>query len=165
MLSFLKKRDDMGTSKPGRYMNTKGSARTMSQFALVHTSEGKFTKPQKSIEHLKLAGGGHGQKGMDLLDKYGITYHIVKVYPNGVRVGNVPGHKERAKRSGIGQSWFPASWNEKKIKRAGEHVAQLHRNRQASDGTIMYGTFKGVRIGVIKTNGQIGTVFPDKIQP
>ena len=165
MLSFLKRRDDMGTSKPERYMNTKGSARTMSQFALVHISEGKFTKPQKSIEHLKLAGGGHGQKGVDLLDKYGITYHIVKVYPNGVRVGNVPGHKERAKRSGIGQSWFPASWNEKKIKRAGEHVAQLHRNRHASDGTIMYGTFKGVRIGVIKTNGQIGTVFPDKIQP
>ncbi|MBO4435897.1 MAG: EndoU domain-containing protein [Fibrobacter sp.] len=155
----------MGTTKPGRYMNTKGSARTMSQFSLVHASEGKFTKPQKSTELLKLAGGGHGQKGMDLLDKYGIPYNIVKVYSNGVRVGNIPSHKERAKRSGIGQSWFPASWSEKTIKRAGEHVAQLHRNRNVPDGKIMYGTFKGVRIGVIKTHGQIATVFPDSYQP
>lgn len=155
----------MGTTKPGRYMNTKGSARTMSQFSLVHSSEGKFTKPQKSAESLKLAGGGHGQKGLELLDKYGISYNIVKVYPNGVRVGNVPRHKEKDKRTGTGQSWFPASWSEKTIKRAGEHVAQLHRNRNFPDGKIMYGTFKGVRVGVIKTNGQIGTVFPDRIQP
>ena len=95
----------MGTSKPGRYMNTKGSARTMSQFSLVHASEGKFTRPQRPTDPLKLVSGGHGQKGMNLLDKYGIAYNIVKIYPNGVRVG------------------------------------------------------------VIKTNGQIGTVFPDKNQP
>ena len=155
----------MGTTKPGRYMNTKGSARTMSQFSLVHASEGKFTRPQRPTDPLKLMSGGHGQKGMDFLDKYGIPYNIVKVYSNGVRVGNVPSHWAKAKRTGINQSWFPASWNEKTIKRAGEHVAQLHRNRNAPDGKIMYGTFKGVRIGVIKTNGQIGTMFPDKIQP
>ena len=92
----------MGTSKPGRYMNTKGSARTLSQFALVYSPEGKFTKPQKSDERLKLAGGGHSQKGMELLKKYGIAYNIVKIYPNGVRVGNVPDHRE--KRMGINQS-------------------------------------------------------------
>jgi hypothetical protein len=95
----------MGTSKPGRYMNTKGSARTMSQFSLVHASEGKFTRPQRPTDPLKLVSGGHGQKGMNLLDKYDIAYNIVKIYPNGVRVG------------------------------------------------------------VIKTNGQIGIVFPDKNQP
>ncbi len=155
----------MGTSKPGRYMNTKGSARTMSQFSLVHASEGKFTRPQRPTDPLKLMSGGHGQKGMNLLDKYGIAYNIVKVYPNGVRVGNVPSHSARAKRTGTNQSWFPASWSEKTIKRAGEHVAQLHRNRNVPDGKTMFGTFKGVRVGVIKTNGQIGTVFPDKIQP
>ncbi len=155
----------MGTSKPGRYMNTKGSARTMSQFALVHVSEGKFTRPQRPTDPLKLMSGGHGQKGMDLLDKYGITYHIVKVYPNGVRVGNISNHKDRRKRVGLNQSWFPASWNEKKIKRAGEHVAQLYRNRNTPDGKVMFGTFKGVRVGVIKRNGQIATAFPDSFQP
>lgn len=155
----------MGTTKPGRYMNTKGSARTMSQFSLVHASEGKFTRPQKPTDPLKLMSGGHGQKGMDLLDKYGIPYNIVKVYPNGVRVGNIPSHWAKAKRVGTNQSWFPVSWNEKTIKRAGEYVGQLHRNRNVPDGKIMYGTFKGVRIGAIKTNGQIGTVFPDKNQP
>ena len=51
------------------------------------------------------------------------------------------------------------------IKRAGEHVAQLHRNRNFSDGKAMFGTFKGVRVGVMKTNGQIATVFPDSYQP
>jgi hypothetical protein len=155
----------MGTSKPGRYMNTKGSARTMSQFSLVHSSEGKFTRPQRPTDPIKLMSGGHGQKGMHLLNKYGIAYNIEKIYPNGVRVGNIPLHSTRAKRTGINQSWFPTSWSEKTIKRAGEHVAQLHRNRNFPDGRIMYGTFKGVRVGVIKTNGQIGTVFPDKNQP
>lgn len=155
----------MGTSKPGRYMNTKGSARTMSQFSLVHSSEGKFTRPQRPTDPIKLMSGGHGQKGMHLLDKYGIAYNIEKIYPNGVRVGNVPDHKDRRKRHGLNQSWFPASWSEKTIKRAAEHVAQLHRNRNVPDGQIMYGTFKGVRVGVIKTHGQIATAFPDSNQP
>ena len=29
---------------------------------------------------------------------------------------------------------------------------------------IDYGTYKGVRIGVIRTNGKIATVFPDSDQ-
>lgn len=155
----------MGTSKPGRYMNTKGSAGTMSQFALVHSSEGKFTRPQNAGNPLRPMSGGHGQKGMKLLEKYGISYNIVKVYSNGVRVGNIPSHKDKRKTMGIGQAWFPVSWNEKMIRRAGEHVARLCRNRDVPDGQHRYGTFKSVRVGVIKTNGQIATVFPDKIQP
>ncbi|WP_377885336.1 EndoU domain-containing protein [Bacillus sp. LR_5] len=34
---------------------------------------------------------------------------------NGVRVGNVPGHKVKAKRSGSNQSWFPESWTESEL--------------------------------------------------
>ena len=37
----------------------------------------------------------------DLLDKYGIEYHVVKTYPNGVRVGYVPWHKKPDKQKGI----------------------------------------------------------------
>ena len=155
----------MGTSKCGRYLNTKGSGRSISDFALVHSNEGKYTMPFRKGERLRLVSGGHGQTGMDQLDKYGIKYNIVKTYPNGVRVGNIPDHKTKAKKEGIGQSWFPKAWTEKDIKRAGEHVVGLKVNRHAPDGKKLYGTYKGVRIVVIKTYGKIATVFPDSIQP
>ena len=109
--------------------------------------------------------GGHGQRGMDLLDKYHIAYHVVKTYPNGVRVGYIPDHKNKFKRSGIGQAWFPQNWTEKDIKRAGSHVASLKANRHIPDGQTAFGMYKGVRVGVKRTHGKIGTVFPDNVQP
>ena len=159
----------MGTGKPGRYLNTKGSGRTVSDFAVVHSQEGRFVKTLvkvggKKQHKLRLAAGGHGQSGMDFLDKYGVKYNIVKTYPNGVRVGNIPGHKDKRKQSGTGQSWFPRSWTDKDIKRAGSHVTGLKGNRHAPDGAIVYGTYRGVRVGVIRTNGKIATVFPDSNQ-
>lgn len=104
---------------------------------------------------------------MNELDKYGIKYNIVKTYPNGVRVGNIPSHKQRMKRTGTGQSWFPSSWTSKDIKHAGEHVANLKGNRHIhmNDGKPVYGMWKGVRVGVIRTNGKIATIFPDSKQP
>ena len=123
----------MGTTRSGRYLNTKGSGRSISHFALVHSNEGNFTKPNyNKNERLRLKSGGHGQKGMDLLDKHGIKYNIVKTYPNGVRIGNIPDHKQKAKQKGTGQAWFPKSWSEKDIKHAGEHVANLKRNRHVN---------------------------------
>ena len=77
----------MGTSKNGRYLNTKGSGRSVSDFSLVHSNEGTYTKPSRKGDRLRLVSGGHGQTGMDQLDKYGIKYNVVKTYPNGVRVG------------------------------------------------------------------------------
>ncbi len=159
----------MGTGKSGRYLNTRGSGRSASDFAVVHSLEGRFVKTLGKVNGKvqfkpRLAAGGHGQAGMDLLDKYGIKYNIVKTYPNGVRVGNVPGHKKPDKQKGIGQSWFPSSWSEKDIKRAGSHVAGLKGNRHIPDGVIVYGTYKGVRVGIIRTNGKISTVFPDSNQ-
>ena len=32
------------------------------------------------------------------------------------------------------------------------------------DGKAFFGVYKGVRVGVIKTNGKIATVFPDADQ-
>lgn len=154
----------MGTSRSGLYLNTKGAWNTVSNFALVHAVEGKFVQAQKP-RRLRLDSGGHGQKGMDLLDKYGIKYTIVKIYDNGVRVGNVPDHKQRKKRVNIGQAWFPQSWSERKIKKAGEFVAKLKKNHHIQDGSTMYGNYHGVRVGVKKTNGKIATIFPDSVQP
>ena len=160
---------DMGTSKNGRYLNTKGSGRSVSDFALVHSSEGAFTRSQTRVNgemviKLRLNNGGHSQKGMELLDKYGIKYNIVKTYPNGVRVGNIPNHMQKSKKINIGQSWFPKSWTDKDIRRAGEHVAGLKGNRRIPDGKTIYGVYKGVRVGVKRTHGKIATVFPDSDQ-
>ena len=154
----------MCTSKSGRYLNTKGSGRSVSDFALVHSDEGKYTKPSRKGDRLRLVSGGHGQTGMEQLDKYGIKYNVVKTYSNGVRVGNIPDHKVSSKARGTGQSWFPKSWSDKDIRRAGEHVAGLKGNRHIPDGKTIYGVYKGVRIGVKRTNGKIATVFPDSNQ-
>lgn len=169
MFTAERRWSDIGTSKSGRYLNAKGTGRSVSDFALVHSSEGAFTHSQirvngKMVVKLRLKNGGHSQKGMDLLDKYGIEYNIVKIYPNGVRVGNVPNHIQRKKRSNMNQSWFPKSWKEKDIRRAGEHVAGLKGNRKIQDGVRVYGVYKGVRVGIIRTNGKIATVFPDSDQ-
>ena len=154
----------MGTSKNGRYLNTKGSGRSVSDFALVHSDEGKYTKPSRKGDKLRLVSGGHGQTGMDQLDKYGIKYNDEKTYSNGVRVGNIPNHKNPNKRKSMGQTWFPKSWTTKDIRHAGEHVAGLKGNRHVPDGKAVYGVYKSVRVGVIRTNGKIATVFPDADQ-
>lgn len=154
----------MGTGKSGRYLNTKGSGRSVSDFALVHSSEGKYTKPVRKKDRLRLKSGGHGQIGMNQLDKYGIKYNITKTYPNGVRVGNIPSHRDKRKGKESGQAWFPKSWTNKDIRRAGEHVAGLKGNRHIPDGKTVFGTYKGVRVGIMRTNGKIATIFPDSDQ-
>ena len=154
----------MGTSKSGRYLNTKGSGRSVSEFALVHSNEGRYTKPSGNGNKIRLVSGGHGQTGMDQLDKYGIKYNVLKTYKNGVRVGNVPNHKDKRKQTGMNQTWFPKTWTSKDIKRAGEHVSGLKSNRHVKDGKPVFGVYKGVRVGVIRTNGKIATVFPDSNQ-
>lgn len=50
----------MGTTKSGRLLNTRGAAGTASQFSVVHSNEGAYTKPQKN-GHIRLKSGGHGQ--------------------------------------------------------------------------------------------------------
>lgn len=159
----------MGTTKSGRYLNTNGSANSASDFAVVHSDEGAFTRAQmkingKKVQKLRLNNGGHGQNGMDLLQKYGIDFNIVKTYPNGVRVGNIPSHKNRQKRAGTNQSWFPETWTPSNIRQAGEHVASLRKNQSVPDGQPFFGSYKGVRVGVIRTHGKIGTIFPDSNQ-
>lgn len=84
---------------------------------------------------------------------------------NGVRVGHVIDHKNPLKQKSMGQSWFPKEWTGKDIKHAGEHVANLKGNRHSQNGVAVYGMWKGVRVGVIRTHGKIATVFPDSKQP
>ena len=135
----------------------------VSDSALNHSSIGDFTYNPKTGKVSKMKGGGHGQANIDFLDANGLKYEIVDTYPNGVRVGNVEDHKVKAKRTGNNQSWFPKNWTESDIVNAGEYVGNLKENINAADGVISYGEVNGVRVGVIRTNGQISTVFPDAI--
>lgn len=153
----------MGTTKSGRYLNTQGSGIYISRFTLVHANEGDFTKPKKKDDRLRLKAGGHGQKGMELLDKYGIEYHIVHTYTNGVRVGNIPRHKEPIKRKGINQSWFPKEWTEKTIEKAGQHVMRIRQNKKSNDNPS-FAWYKGVKVGIFVEKGKVKTIFPDNKQ-
>ena len=154
----------MGTTKSGRVLNTRGAGGQASQFSVGHSNEGAYTNPRPG-DRIRLKSGGHGQAGMNQLDKYGIRYVVEKTYSNGVRVGHIIDHTKKLKRQSMGQSWFPQSWTSKDIKHAGEHVANLKGNKHVPDGKIVYGMWKGVRVGVIRTHGQIGTIFPDAKQP
>lgn len=42
----------------------------------------------------------------------------------------------------------------------------MPEHRNIVDGVAVFGDYNGVRVGVIKTNGEIGTIFPDSmLQP
>jgi hypothetical protein len=134
--------------------------------ALKHSSIGDFTYNPKTGKVSRMKGGGHGQSNINFLENNGIDYNVVKKYDNGVRVGNIPKHKTPSKRIGTGQAWFPKNWTDKKIKNAGEFVANLTENKCLADGVIGYGEYDGVRVGIIKSNGKVGTIFPDAdLQP
>jgi len=77
---------------------------------------------------------------------------------------NVPGHKVKSKRTGNNQSWFPERWTAEDIRQAGEFISRQSGFATAQNGQIVWGVYRGVRVGVIKTNGRPGTIFPDATQ-
>lgn len=153
----------MGTSKSGRYLNTKGSKTSPSHFAIVHSNEGRYDH-DKVTKELRLVSGGHGQIGMNELEKYGIKYNIVETLPNGVRLGNIPRHMRRNERKGTHHAWFPKTWTDKDIKHAGQHITSLKLNKNKLTGTI-WGVWKGVLVGVNREKGVIQSIYPAYKQP
>ncbi|MDP5259959.1 T7SS effector LXG polymorphic toxin, partial [Shouchella clausii] len=129
--------------------------------SIKHSNIGDFTTNPRTGAISRMKGGGHGQSNIEFLEKNNVDYNITQVYENGVRVGNVPGHKVKAKRTGSNQSWFPENWTESDITAAGAKVAESPKFANAENGVAIFGEYKGVRVGVIKTNGEIGTIFPD----
>lgn len=154
----------MGTGDSGRYYTSHGSKR-VHHGALIHSFDGRFTRNPRTGKIQNIKSGGHGQSGLDILDKNGIKYNIVKTYSNGVRVGNIPSTHSKFKKTGTGMAWFPKSWSQRDMVRAGEHVSGLKHNRGVKDGVTIWGVYKSVKVGVKKTNGQIATFFPENIQP
>jgi hypothetical protein len=132
---------------------------------IQHSNVGDFPapgNPKKSSTPSTMSGGGHGQDNILYLDQIKMKYNIVHKFSNGVRLGNIPKHKNPLKRIGTGQSWFPEKWTATDIKNAGEYVVNNTPNFDTiPDGKPVYGVYKGVRVGVIKTGGKPATVFPD----
>lgn len=154
----------MGTGELGVYYTSHGSNRVHHE-ALIHSIEGAFTINPRTGKIQRMKSGGHGQANLELLDKLGVKYYIDETFPNGVRKGRVENHAVRKKREKSGQMWFPWFWTTRDIVKAGEHVSGLKTNRNRPEGTIWWGTYKGVRVGIIKRSGRIQTVFPAENQP
>ena len=137
---------------------------TVSKKAMEHSTLGEYILPTGSkgaYPDPRLKGGGHSQECIKYMDKKGIEYEITKEYKNGVRAGNVHSHKEKNKQTGDNQSWFPKNWTRSTIRNAAKYVCSLKKNQGKKDGVILFGVYCGVRVGVIKTNGRIATIFPD----
>ena len=126
--------------------------------AIIHSSLGEFTTGNKTHPP-RFDSGGHGEENIRELNRRGIKFNIVKTFPNGVRIGNVPTHKQPFKRKKNGQAWFPKNWTRKTIKNAGEKTINS-RPYKLPDGRIMFGAHKKVKIGVIRNNGIVRTIFP-----
>lgn len=127
--------------------------------ALSHSDGGEYTSTHRP------SGGGHGQDAIDYMDSHGIPYEINIEYNNGVRRGNLPTSKEKMKRTGNRQSWFPKSWTANDIKYAGIAVAKTFRGHPKA-GDHHAGIVNGVSVTIIYgENGTINTIFPSETQP
>lgn len=128
---------------------------------LNHASKGDFTINPQTGAVSRMKGGGHGQENIDYLNSIGMQFNVVSTYSNGVRIGNVPLHKTVSKRTGSNQAWFPSTWSVTDVENAGKVIESMPLNINLTDGVVGYGNYKGVRVGIIKTNGNVGTIFPD----
>ena len=129
---------------------------------LVHANEGDYPLQSDGTKTTVL-GGAHGEASFKIMADNSIEYNIVYTFPNGVRTGNIPkAAKSKLKRIGVGQSWFPSDWSEADIAAAAEAVLNQNPNWPTlPDGPAFFGNYKGVRVGIIKTNGIPHTVIPD----
>lgn len=132
-----------------------GPKEKISERALWHSTVGEFNTKNA------LKKGGHSQKNIDELNRRKQKYQIVKIYKNGVRVGNVAEHRNKSKRYGTKQSWFPKWWTDSMVKRAGQVVA---RGKKYKDGYVKSGFYGNVNVGIIRTNQKIATIFPMNVQ-
>ncbi|KFI60724.1 EndoU domain-containing protein [Bifidobacterium cuniculi] len=152
----------MGSGESGAYY-TSGGSTIIHHEAIIHAFDGNFTHNPRTGKAQRLRSGGHGQSSLDLLQRYGIQHHISKTYPNGVRVGSIEKTNYSRKRE-TGHAWFPSTWTTRDMVRAAEHVMQLKKNRYVPDGATMWGTWRGVRIGVKRRKGIVVSIFPDTHQ-
>lgn len=132
----------------------KSGIMTVSNEALTHSTIGEYSKIGRII------GGCHTEAGIQELNRRGIEYNIVKTASNGVRLGNIPSHKEKFKRTGTGQAWFPAGWSEETVMQAGTVAA--NSNTPLLENHYKICEFMGVLVRVeLDSSGNVVSVCPD----
>ena len=132
----------------------KNGIMTVSNEALAHSTIGEYSRMGRIV------GGCHTEAGLQELNRRGIEYNIVRTASNGVRLGNIPSHKEKFKRMGTGQAWFPSAWNEETVMLAGTVVA--NSNTQIIENHYKIGVFMGVLLRVeLDSSGNVVSVCPD----
>jgi hypothetical protein len=130
--------------------------------AMAHSIAGEYKKPSRGRPGGRLAGGGHTDAALREMDRRGIAYNIVRTAANGVRFGNVPDHKDRFKRSGEHQTWFPQSWTEHDIRTAGIVVAN---KGSIIDHSTKEAVYNGVNVRIKTIGEHIETIHPSYDQP
>ena len=125
---------------------------------MKHSSRGIFSyfnrKPTKMLK------GGHGERNIEYLTKNQLSYAINDTDNNGVRHGQIFCHARSRERRPRGHAWFPKTWNDATITKAGEHVANLKKNKNVPNHTPMHGKYKGVHVVVYKSRGRICGICP-----
>ena len=106
----------------------------VSKKAQTHSSKGDFGRNSVTGK-LVMKGGGHGQESINFLNKKGIDNNVTIQYNNGVRLGNVANHRRAKNRENNGQCWFPQEWTKADIKKAGQYVMSLKKNRNRIKGS------------------------------
>lgn len=134
---------------------------TVSKERLEHSSLGDWTKTNR------LEKGGHGQRGWEKLLSTGVEPVIYKEYSNGVRIGSIPNHKSKMKKTDgnkpdcdIGQSWFPKDWNDDKILLAGTYAANFGTGNDITKTAV----FNDVEVVIFLNDSQVGTICPNNMK-
>ena len=129
--------------------------------ALNHPTVGDYLRPGKEYPKGRLRGGCHTQEGIAELEKRGIAYNMTDIHTNGVRFGNIPGHRQPFKRRGNGQAWFPESWTREDVRIAGLYVANRGDIDDSENSPAKVGIWKDVNVRVIfSSDGGVSTVHP-----
>ena len=157
----------MGSGRSGLYSSLTKTANRRAGInipasTIRHASIGTFHKNAN-----RLKSGGHGQANIEEMKRRNIKYIIKKTFPNGVRLGYIPEHREKRRqglgKGQIGQLWFPKNWTENDIRKAGKAVLETYKGK-IKDGTKITGWYNNVKVGIIVRNHQITTIFPTKEQ-
>ena len=125
---------------------------------MKHSSRGIFRyENRKPVKMLK---GGHGERNLQYLKKHNLQHTINATDSNGVRHGQIECHVRPRERKPKGHAWFPQKWDDVTIAKAGEHVANLKKNKNKSDHAPMHGKYKKVHVVAYKSRGRICGICP-----
>jgi hypothetical protein len=129
---------------------------------IKHSTKGFFKVFKGGGEKPHLASGGHTSKNLRSISAHHDHYLIQKTFDNGVRLGKVFPAKKEHDRKDFGHTWFPQSWKDRDVKRAGLAIL-LHPKfwfKKKGANIKFVGRVGDVNIGVKADDGIAKTIYP-----